>query len=217
MKSHPLFYIWLWSIFKNVKFWSQGAYSNFIDVYLLIFILHALHRRLHRDRHRMRDILNLHLVRDRLNTERIRQGNLQTVSCIPFLSLFFLLYSLTVHSFLSQFETFFPRLTSIVMQSQNFHKLYEVQDHWTMDKFVFFSSSHRAKWTFQRQISLSALLSARNQLREAIEEIRFFFQIESNQIVDVILFQVLLVLSGFVFLVLFLFLSHICKQCCRKI
>lgn len=138
MKSHPLFYIWLWSIFKNVKFWSQGAYSNFIDVYLLIFILHALHRRLHRDRHRMRDILNLHLVRDRLNTERIRQGNLQTVSCIPFLSLFFLLYSLTVHSFLSQFETFFPRLTSIVMQSQNFHKLYEVQDHWTMDKFVFF-------------------------------------------------------------------------------
>lgn len=33
----------------------------------------------------MRDILNLHLVRDRLNTERIRQGNLHTVSIIIFI------------------------------------------------------------------------------------------------------------------------------------
>lgn len=32
----------------------------------------------------MRDILNLHLVRDRLNTERIRQGNLHTVNEIIF-------------------------------------------------------------------------------------------------------------------------------------
>lgn len=39
---------------------------------------------LYRDRHRMRDILNLHLVRDRLNTERIRQGNLHTVSGVLF-------------------------------------------------------------------------------------------------------------------------------------
>lgn len=35
---------------------------------------------LNSDRNRMRDILNLHLVRDRLNTERIRQGNLHTVN-----------------------------------------------------------------------------------------------------------------------------------------
>lgn len=36
-----------------------------------------------RDRNRMRDILNLHLVRDRLNTERIRQGNTHTIVQIP--------------------------------------------------------------------------------------------------------------------------------------
>lgn len=34
----------------------------------------------HSDRSRMRDILNLHLVRDRLNTERIRQGNMNSVN-----------------------------------------------------------------------------------------------------------------------------------------
>lgn len=42
----------------------------------------------YRDRNRMRDILNLHLVRDRLNTERIRQGNLHTVSKLFSFSIF---------------------------------------------------------------------------------------------------------------------------------
>lgn len=36
-----------------------------------------------RDKGRMRDILNLHVVRNRMNIESIRQGNTHTVSTAP--------------------------------------------------------------------------------------------------------------------------------------
>lgn len=69
-------------------------FSTFVIFFSLYFFIHhfslspTFASLLYRDRNRMRDILNLHLVRDRLNTERIRQGNLHTVSKIIFFSCF---------------------------------------------------------------------------------------------------------------------------------
>lgn len=56
----------------NFHFFSFRFYMDLMVMKLYQYV--------YSDRSRMRDILNLHLVRDRLNTERIRQQNLHSVS-----------------------------------------------------------------------------------------------------------------------------------------